>query len=85
MYTTDNNQGTDPLCPTYLRCRVRYFCDGAVFGGREFVEGIFRACRDRFGPKRRSGARSMRGLADSALFTARDLRLNLFGEARAPG
>ncbi len=63
----------------YVRCRVRYFCDGAVLGGREFVEGIYRAYRERFGPKRRSGARAMRGLAEGTLFTLRDLRLEVFG------
>ena len=36
---------------TYLRCRVRYFCDGAVFGSQEYVEGIFKEYRKRFGPK----------------------------------
>ena len=68
----------------YLRCRVRYFCDGTVFGGREFVEGIFREFRGRFGPKRKSGARVMRGLADAALFTVRDLRRNVFGKEAVP-
>ena len=63
----------------YLRCRVRYFCDGAVFGGREFVEGIFKAYRKRFGLKRQSGARVMRGLATQPLYTLRDLRLGVFG------
>jgi hypothetical protein len=68
----------------YLRCRVRYFCDGAVFGGREFVEGIFRSYRERFSSKRRSGARAVRGLAGGSLFTVRDLRLNVFGAGAAP-
>ena len=68
----------------YLRCRVRYFCDGAVFGGREFVEGIFRTYRERFGARRKTGARPLRGLAERGLFTARDLRVNVFGTAAAP-
>jgi len=63
----------------YLRCRVRYFCDGAVFGSRDFVEGIFRSSRERFGPKRKSGARPMRGLEEGGLFTLRALRINVFG------
>ena len=63
----------------YLRCRVRYFCDGAVFGSRAFVEGIFEACRNRFGPRRRSGARPLRGLAEPGLYTVRALRINVFG------
>ena len=76
-------KGRLPLS-AYLRCRVRYFCDGTVFGGREFVEDIFRTFRSRFGPKRKSGARAMRGLADRPLFTVRDLRVNVFGSSAAP-
>jgi hypothetical protein len=69
----------------YLRCRARYFCDGAVFGGREWVEGIFGAYRERFGSKRKTGARAVRGLAGGALFTVRELRLRVFGaSATAP-
>jgi hypothetical protein len=63
----------------YLRCRVRYFCDGAVMGSRGFVEEVFRTYRARFGPKRRDGARRMRGLAEAGLFTLRDLQVGLFG------
>jgi REP element-mobilizing transposase RayT len=72
------NRGRLPL-KDYLRCRVRYFCDGAVLGSREFAEDMFARYRDRFGPKRKDGARRMRGLADWNLFTLRDLRLNVFG------
>jgi REP element-mobilizing transposase RayT len=60
-----------------LRCRVRYFTDGAVIGSREFVDGVFRACRDRFGGKRKDGARKLRGNAAAAsgtLWSVRDLR-----------
>lgn len=63
----------------YVRCRVRYFCDGAVIGSRGFVEAMFESYRDRFGPKRRSGARAMRGLAGEELCTLRDLRADVFG------
>ena len=28
-------------CWEMLRCRVRYFCDGAVLGTKDFVNGIF--------------------------------------------
>jgi hypothetical protein len=63
----------------YLRCRVRYFCDGAVLGSREFVEEIFRGYRERFGPRRKTGARRMRGLAEEALYALRDLRKGVFG------
>ncbi|MBC8128416.1 MAG: transposase [Gloeobacteraceae cyanobacterium ES-bin-144] len=35
-----------------LRCRIRYFTDGAVIGGRSFVDEAFASARERFGPKR---------------------------------
>jgi hypothetical protein len=63
-----------------LRRKVRYFSDGAVIGSRAFVDGLFEQCRDRFGPKRKSGARRMRGRAGAAanlLWSARDLRVGL--------
>jgi hypothetical protein len=43
------------------------------------VESIFRAYRDRFGPKRKTGARRLRGLAEAGLFALRDLRKGVFG------
>jgi hypothetical protein len=57
---------------------VRYFSDGAVIGSRAFVDGLFEQCRERFGPRRKSGARKMRGRAACAaglLWSARDLRV----------
>ena len=60
-----------------LRCRVRYFTDGAVIGSRGFVDGVFRACRERFGGKRKDGARKLRGNAAPAagtLWSVRDLK-----------
>src|SRR5690606_33587313 len=36
-----------------LRHRVRYFTDGAVIGGRNFVNEAFSLARERFGPKRK--------------------------------
>jgi putative transposase len=60
-----------------LRWKIRYFTDSGVVGSRAFVEGMFEQCRDRFGPKRKSGARKMRGRATGMadmLWSARDLR-----------
>ena len=60
-----------------LRCRVRYFTDGAVIGSRRFAEEVFRSCRERFGPKRKDGARKWRGTGAAAagtLWGVRDLR-----------
>ncbi|MDP3851286.1 MAG: transposase, partial [Luteolibacter sp.] len=44
-----------------LYCRVRYFTDGAVIGSKEFVNEAFAGARERFGAKRKNGARAMRG------------------------
>jgi hypothetical protein len=63
----------------YIKCRVRYFCDGAVFGSREFVEKVFKESRDWFGEKRKGGARRVRGLDAIELYTVRDLQLDVFG------
>ncbi len=62
----------------YLRLRVRYFVDGAVFGSRQFVDEIFDRHRERFGPKRKSGARRLRGYAGK-LYALRGLRVGVFG------
>ena len=63
------------LSPAELvRLRVRYFSDGVVLGSREFVEGIFEAQREHFGPKRKSGARRMTE-SDAPFYTLRHLRI----------
>jgi len=65
-----------------LRCRVRYFTDGAVIGSRAFVNEAFARARERFGKSRKDGARPLRGVAASAkgvLWSARDLRLGVDG------
>jgi len=56
-----------------LRHRVRYFSDGAVIGSREFVEAVFEANRDRFGPRRQTGARRI-GESAEPFFSLRQLR-----------
>ena len=63
-----------------LRCRVRYFTDGAVIGSKEFVNAAFANARERFGPKRKDGARVMRGSGSGAkgqLWSMRDLRVRV--------
>ncbi|HEX7261675.1 MAG TPA: hypothetical protein VF258_07660 [Luteolibacter sp.] len=60
-----------------LRCRVRYFTDGAVIGSRRFVDEAFAKSRERFGLKRKTGARRLKGDAAPAggvLWSLRDLR-----------
>jgi hypothetical protein len=63
-----------------LRCRVRYFTDGAVIGSREFVDGAFAGARERFSEKRKDGARRLRGNAKAAsgvLWSLRALRVGV--------
>ena len=63
-----------------LHCRVRYFTDGAIIGSREFVNEAFANARERFGPKRKDGARAMKGSASAAkglLWSVRDLRVRI--------
>jgi REP element-mobilizing transposase RayT len=63
-----------------LRLRVRYFTDGVVFGTRNYVNEVFAQYRERFGPRRKTGARGMRGLpALGNLATMRDLRVDVVG------
>ena len=63
-----------------LRLRVRYFTDGVVLGSQNYVNAVFTEFRDRFGPRRKSGARRMRGLsALGDLATMRDLRVDVVG------
>jgi hypothetical protein len=65
-----------------LRRRVRYFTDGVVIGSRMFVNEMFAASRERFGAKRKDGARKLRGGAAAAagvLWSIRDLRKGIVG------
>ena len=58
-----------------LRCRVRHFADGAVLGTKKFVEAVFRKERHRFGPRRKTGARTVGGMA--GICTLRDLKTDV--------
>ena len=63
-----------------LRCRVRYFTDGAVIGSKEFVNEAFAGARERFTEKRKDGARRLRGSGAEAkgiLWSVRDLRVGV--------
>jgi putative transposase len=63
-----------------LRCRVRYFTDGAVIGSKEFVNEAFAGARERFTANRKDGARAMRGSGRAAkglLWSIRDLRTDI--------
>ncbi|MGJ8678566.1 MAG: transposase [Akkermansiaceae bacterium] len=63
-----------------LRCRVRYFSDGMTLGSQEFVNRVFNSTRDRFGAKRKSGAKPLRGVAadqKKKLYSMRQLVKNV--------
>jgi REP element-mobilizing transposase RayT len=63
-----------------LRHRVRYFTDGAVIGSKAFVNEAFVGARERFTPRRKDGARRMRGNGKPAagvLWSVRDLRVKI--------
>jgi len=62
-----------------VRCRVRYFTDGVALGSERFVEEVFESNREKFGVKRRSGARKLAGGDFQGLRTMRDLRLTPIG------
>ena len=67
-------RGNLPLS-TALRCRVRYFSDGAILGSKSFVDSIYEKRLDLFGtPSRTSGARPMRFGDWGGLHTLRDLQ-----------
>ena len=59
-----------------LRLRLRYLTDGAVFGSKQFVNEVFEEFRDRFGRKRKSGARALHQIGDRLgdTFALRDVR-----------
>lgn len=63
-----------------LRCKVRYFSDGMTFGSRDFVDDVFKATRERFGAKRKSGARPIKGVSwekkQTRLYSMRQLVKN---------
>ena len=57
--------------------------DGGVFGAAAFVENIFARHRERFGLKRKTGARRMREADWEDLCVLRDLKNDLIGEPAA--
>ena len=71
-------KGTLPLSEI-LRSRVRYFTDGAIIGSRAYVEEAFGRHRGHFSMKREMVARPMKGGDWGDMFTARQLRVDIFG------
>jgi REP element-mobilizing transposase RayT len=78
MEAEDNGTALPDLAlAKMLLCQVRYFTNGAVIGSKEFVNEAFARARERFGPKRKDGARKLRGNAVAAagvLWGLRDLQ-----------
>ena len=56
-----------------IGCQVRALAEGLVLGSESYVNQAFRMTRERFGSKRRDGARKLRGM-ESELRAMRDLR-----------
>jgi REP element-mobilizing transposase RayT len=72
--------GTLPVA-TVLRCRVRYFSDGAVLGSQAFVAMQLACLRTRAGPGDRTAPRLLPNLTDwGDLATLRKLRGPAFGD-----
>ena len=73
------NKGRLPLA-TVLRCRVRYFSDGAVLGTRAFVEAQLGDYRRRFGRRKQTPPCALPEVTDwGGLTTLRGLRQGGFG------
>lgn len=71
--------GRLPLA-TVLRCRLRYFTDGAVLGSRVFVEAQLAKYRQKAGRRKRTGPRPLPAFTDWGDFTTlRGLRGRAFG------
>ena len=72
-------QGGELSLGQVLRLRVRHMSDGVALGSRAFVNEVFARHRDRFGPKRKDGARPIRALAAFGLTALRNLRVRALG------
>ena len=73
------SKGKLPLADV-LRCRVRYFSDGAVLGSRAFVEAQLVTYRTLTGRRSRTAPREIPEVTDwGGLMTLRGLRRHAFG------
>jgi len=71
----------DALLPraTVLRCRVRYFTDGAILGSQEYVRGFVGAWQREKGRKYPPKVHPLRGADWQGLATIQGLRKAVFG------
>ena len=72
-------QGGELSLGEVLRLRVRHMTDGVVLGSKEFVNEVFELHREKFGAKRKDGARPIQALASIGLNALRDLRVRALG------
>ena len=72
-------QGGELSLGQVLRLRVRHMSDGVALGSRTFVNEVFTLHREKFGPKRKDGARPIRALSSIGLNALRDLRVRALG------
>ena len=72
-------QGGELSLGQVLRLRVRHMSDGVALGSRAFVNEVFARHRERFGPKRKDGARPIRALKAFGLTALRNLRVRTLG------
>ena len=72
-------QGGELSLGEVLRLRVRHMTDGVVLGSKEFVNEVFELHREKFGAKRKDGARPIRALASIGLNALRGLRVRALG------
>ena len=72
-------QGGELSLGQVLRLRVRHMSDGVALGTRGFVNEVFTRHREKFGKKRKDGARPIRALAAFGLMALRNLRVRALG------
>jgi putative transposase len=61
-----------------LRCRIRYFTDGALLGSKEFISGWLCSHKNRLRPRASSHAKPLRGADWGGLAVYRGLRRQVF-------
>jgi putative transposase len=72
-------QGGELSLGQVLRLRVRHMSDGVALGTRAFVNEVFALHREKFGAKRKDGARPIRALSAFGLTALRNLRVRALG------
>ncbi|NJL19060.1 MAG: transposase [Bdellovibrionaceae bacterium] len=71
--------GKELPLPDALRCRIRYFTDGAILGSKEFINAWLQRARPRLHPHASQTAKSMPGSQWQGLAVYRGLRRQAFG------